>query len=55
MIYYKIPETFNEEELTEEFYNIQINSWKSELQNPKSKSRKEYQTRIDYLTNRLTE
>ena len=55
MIYYKIPEHFNEEQLTEEFYNIQINEWKSELQNPKSKSKKESQTYIDYLTNRLKE
>ena len=55
MIYYKIPEPFNEEGLTEEFYNIQINKWKSELQDPKSKSKKECQIYIDYLTNRLTE
>lgn len=53
MIYYKIPEAFNEKQLTEEFYNIQINEWKSELQNPKRKD--ECLTYINFLTKRLAE
>jgi len=55
MIYYKAPNTFNEEELTKEFYNTQISAWKSELQDPASKRGEECRAYINYLTNQLSD